>query len=948
MSWRNQRFSPRRGVWIARLLPLSLLLAGSGCVPPGGGSITVWVVSGDRDVTPESVPLAENDIFSTADQTVRLLAAANETLGLQVAVRPAFVPAGPFEVRMTDLAGDGAMISSEIATSRFRAQARRVDRFASWYPETVGRPATPTEVIDVLTPWEAPTGGGPLRLNDARTNVVWIDLAIPEDAPAGVYTGRLEVVSSQTHEVRSAFLVQLRVAPVNIPAERALPIIARVDPRELLRESVGFPIASPEETRILPDEASHAKAALLANETMRLLRRHRLTPAFWASFPKYRPSGPRSVEVEWEEYDALFGPWFDGAAFDDQTPLEVAVIPATLDHPSAERNGGIGSATYAGLLAAYLGECKSHFAEHGWLERSVLRPLATDELTQAAIDRIRRVGAIVRQSETRFPLVAHLPPTSLRSLGWLNAPLSETADVGVWAPLAGWLEPSSIERLKSAGRRIWFEPDHPPYSGSLALAAAHVDPRALSWQAFRYGVEAIWLERATNIEDLDNADAQAVVYSGKPYGVHDRPIASVRLKQLRRGQQDYELLRLLERDQPLLAHRTAEQVVRWAFTDACEDHLLSFRDVGWPHDAAVFSLARRLILQELSNNAAPDDTGREEQIRNLTDWARLMTSTSTADVQARGVRLDETDGNLTAHVRLSVSNPAEQSLEGAWNIPTLPPGWTVLGRPRVSIPANSRRASQLDIALDGLLYNQAGVTEFTVDLDAGAGGLMSATARLAVVGCPLIDRAPRIDGDLNDWAPGISNGAGDFRLVRGASGDPRGGFTPRSPTSVLVAMDRERLYLAITCALVRGQPPIWQGNNEVPVDGGVPWGQDVVEILLDPTNQPNGSGADLYVLQVKPSGLLVARKGARTSPPMNPSEPWQSGADVAARIRDDAWIVELAIPIRSLGPEAEKNRIWGFNVARLDARLGEYSSWSGARSMVYAPQLLGNLVLLRD
>lgn len=928
------------------LLAMGALLAA--CAPPGGGAITVWVVSGDRDIAPNSALLAENDIFSAADQTVRLVAAANETLGIQVAVRPAAVPAGPFEVRISDLVGEGVAISAATATRRYRAHARRVDQFASWYPDASGRPATPVEVLDVLAPWDAPIGGGPLRLNDASAGVVWIDVAIPADAAPGLYTGRLEVVSTQTAAIRSAFLVQLRVAAARLPDECALPIICRVDPRALLREAVGFPVGSAAETRILPGEASHAAAARFANATMRLLRQHRMTPAFTASFPKYRPSGPRSVEIDWEAYDALVGPWFDGTAFDNAAPLEVCLAPATLEHPAAERSGGIGSATYAGLLSAYLVECKRHFAERGWLERAALRPLEPSDLTQSAVERVRRFGAILRQSETRFPLIAHLPPTSLRSLGWINAPSADLSDVGVYAAPAGWLEPLAIERLSSAGRRVWFIPDHPPYSGALALAAPSVDPRVMAWQAFRYGLSGIWVERATNVEDLTQADAQTLVYSGLPYGVRDQPIPSVRLKQARRGQQDYELLRLLQRDQPLLARRTAEQVVRWAFTDACEDHLLSFREVGWPRDAAVFSLARRLVLQELSNSAAPGAAGREEQIRNLTDWARLMTSSSTPDLQARGVRLVEREEGLRALVTLSVSNPAQQPLEGALDVPILPAGWGIAGKPRVTVPANARRAAQLELALDGLVYNQAGVTEFAIDLDAGAAGLMSAAARLAVVGCPLVERAPRIDGELGDWSAGVSNGMGDFRLARGASSDPRGGFAPAAPTTALVAMDAEHIYLAITCGLQNGRAPLWQGNNETPVDGGIPWGQDVVEVLLDPANQPHGSGADLFVLQIKPSGLLVARKGALTSPPMNPSEPWQSGAEVAARIRGDAWVVELALPIRALGPEAAKNRIWGLNIARLDARLGEYSSWSGARSMLYAPHLLGNLVLLRE
>jgi hypothetical protein len=136
-----------------------------------------------------------------------------------------------------------------------------------------------------------------------------------------------------------------------------------------------------------------------------------------------------------------------------------------------------------------------------------------------------------------------------------------------------------------------------------------------------------------------------------------------------------------------------------------------------------------------------------------------------------------------------------------------------------------------------------------------------------------------------------------------------------------------------------------QADNRVPVDGIVPWGQDVVEILLDPANHREGTAADLWVLQVKPNGLLIARKGCLTEPPVGPSEEWRSGAVVAVRLERDAWWVEMSLPLEALPPAARTQRIWGLNITRLDARRGEYSSWSAARGHCYAPQALGNLVM---
>jgi len=68
---------------------------------------------------------------------------------------------------------------------------------------------------------------------------------------------------------------------------------------------------------------------------------------------------------------------------------------------------------------------------------------------------------------------------------------------------------------------------------------------------------------------------------------------------------------------------------------------------------------------------------------------------------------------------------------------------------------------------------------------------------------------------------------------------------------------------------------------------------------------------------------------------------------VAVDVTAEAWIIELSLPIRDLGPAAQHNRVWGLNITRLDARRGQYSSWSATRGYAYAPHRLGNLVLLR-
>ncbi len=79
---------------------------------------------------------------------------------------------------------------------------------------------------------------------------------------------------------------------------------------------------------------------------------------------------------------------------------------------------------------------------------------------------------------------------------------------------------------------------------------------------------------------------------------------------------------------------------------------------------------------------------------------------------------------------------------------------------------------------------------------------------------------------------------------------------------------------------------------------------------------------------------------------MGTSEPWPCGARVTVNVQHADWVAELVVPLAAFGPEARRSRVWGLNVTRLDARRGEYSSWSGARGYSYSPQSLGNLIML--
>ena len=95
---------------------------------------------------------------------------------------------------------------------------------------------------------------------------------------------------------------------------------------------------------------------------------------------------------------------------------------------------------------------------------------------------------------------------------------------------------------------------------------------------------------------------------------------------------------------------------------------------------------------------------------------------------------------------------------------------------------------------------------------------------------------------------------------------------------------------------------------------------------------------------IKPNGVVVAERGIATDPPIGARRVWPVEIRAAVSALPDRWIVEAAIPLPAFDAAALAEPVWGFNVARFQARLGEYSSWAGAARHMYNTQTLGNLL----
>ena len=913
----------------------------------------VWLNDDRAEVAATSTP---GDASLRSGPLV-LEAGASDVAAFQVALSTSAGPTGPYVVELTDFEdGRGGRISS--STVRwYRARYVRVTDFPSWYPAYTGRGTGVTYVPDVLVPFDPASG---LRLDGLRNEIVWGEV---QAGSPGVYSATLRV-RPQSLVALPIFEqgVRLRVHAVNSAA--GLPVIARCDPRELLTTRLGWPDEEAARTQLNPALPEHQAAIALVRAAFSLLGEHGVQPVLWGSFPKYDDRNDGGVDIDWGPYEALVAPWIESAV--PGGGPRYWPIPASLEYPDAERYGGFESARYAKTLANYIAACERRFAEKGWRLKAFVRPGGPRVLDGDTLEVMRRLGGIHTQSETTLPLALHCPPSSLKALGWHDAPSGEAPEVDYWINPAMWIEPQDAARQAALGRQTWMMPDAPPFSGSLRTATSTMDPQVIPWIAYRYAVQAIWIEHALSSptraerDALGTAVSDPLVYAGAEWGSAEPVIPSARLKRLRRGLSDYLLLRALEQSgRKLLAQSTAEQIVRWGLSAASSENLLATREAGWSLDPEPLRFAQRRILQELGPlpegtaqpvatappTSAPSDARAIDRADDA-EWARLMGASQRVTPEVRGVRLVEQPHGLLASAFVAVSNTQSRPVEGTWSMPAPPVGWSMLAQGAMLIEPQARKLATLPIGMEAFSFNADGAYElgliFATDGGSGGANDLSVDARVAIAACPATESAPTIDGELTDWAYASNNAAGDFRLVRSSAGATN---RPSQATQAFFLLDSENLYVAVRAAQAPGVELVWRSDNEIEVDGGVPWGQDLIEVLLDPRGVADGTSGDIYCLQIKPNGLLIANQGCRTKPPMGPVKPWPSSAKVATSRARDAWIAEMSIPIASFGAKAQQARIWGCNVTRLDARNGEYSSWSGARSTCYLPLTLGNLVM---
>jgi hypothetical protein len=526
-------------------------------------------------------PRLRNSVWEAGTGAVRLTGARNEFVAFQLAIESG-EPVGGIEVRVAEpLFGDcslPAIFKDTGAIQLYREWFVPDDQDTSperpWYPEVLLPLEGPLEI-------PAKDNGVPGQ----RVQVVFVDIYIPRDAPAGLHRGKLRVTSpGWEREIR----IEVQVLPLTLPDK----LNFHVDLNAYGGVNSGYDVrrGTPEYRRLV--HAYHRLAHLHRANLNILGYSHsgNVEPDY---APPLTGSGAETSVADWTDWDAHFGPLLDGSAFADLPRAGVPVSDLYLsfhenwpgeirshykwnDYPAPKTTeeyqqliarhaleaGPIEegfSEEYQARFSAVAVEFARHIREHGWLQtryqiyfnnkhyykdparggRGTSWWLLDEPNYRDDIRALSFFGYLAKRWLDDYKDVPIIFRTDVSYIDFLRDLLRDQIDLNVTSKRLYSKNRYLMDNRDRFGKEYWN------YASSNHPRESNVVLRAWCWRAWTAGADGIvpW-NTVAGPQAWERAEPLTVFYTGSKFGRME-PFASLRLKAYRRGQQDIEYLIML-------------------------------------------------------------------------------------------------------------------------------------------------------------------------------------------------------------------------------------------------------------------------------------------------------------------------------------------------------------------------------------------------------------------
>ena len=162
------------------------------------------------------------------------------------------------------------------------------------------------------------------------------------------------------------------------------------------------------------------------------------------------------------------------------------------------------------------------------------------------------------------------------------------------------------------------------------------------------------------------------------------------------------------------------------------------------------------------------------------------------------------------------------------------------------------------------------------------------------------DKPPKIDGKLDDAVWQKAEVISDYYAYNSDE-------LAKNQSVARILYDDAHLYIGVKCMLTKGRKP--KGAMH-PHDSGKVWGDDCVEIMIDPGN----TRSDYYQLVMNAYGATF--DCSRLQGGAHEDDGWNGEWVGEAHIGDGYYSIEMAIPYHNLGMTGDIGYTWGINLCR--------------------------------
>jgi hypothetical protein len=928
-----------------------------------------------------------NDLVSPAptDQPVVLSAAKNEwtSFQLQVSGLPQLGDKVVYTLRLQPLNLQTAKAS--IGAENYSASqilAMPVDVNRAGYVRHTGLTAATRLLPRALVPM--PINDGRVNLSAARDPnkptdpksraggnpvMLWIDLHIPPETPAGNYLAHCDVLQTGIDHPVASVPVNLTVYDFVLPDERHLNLVGQIEWESLTRLYPSrFEAVTP---RFMTRGDDRYKAAIKTlDQLVTMAQAHRVEVVIPRLQPNVKWPGGRPPLVTWEDFDSVVGPWLRGDPFADKVPLGFWPLPACdglLNYDPKSQS-------------EYWADAATHFDQNDWLARCPVfmekekpgRATAMESVNISAdaasvLGAHSRIKVAVPLEDDQIQLATPGNPNLIKAEDTQRL-LSSNPGIVFSSPIQTW--PSGVGRPDR-----WLRTDLTGLIPYVGAGGDERDVRLWAWLSFlplpppsfgvRYG--PVRFIRWTGALPRNNSPEQAAdpneliwFYPGQWFGI-DEPVPTIQLKWLRRAQQDFEYLYLAQQRGDLLNAILMSRLMTKPVEIQPEQQpdptfgLMSGTADPNAWQQAIDLLAKHILLHEPGQTI---DKEKEYKLNIETmQWSYpqerpVIMGRNTDWGWEKAPDTGETRINLRLGIDIynaSDSTPDQNSL--AWTAVPAQTGWQVNPHPLPIASLGTYHVRRMSIGAGVDPTKVRKIDRRPVELTF-TNGLNNRTSTLRMV-LPVSasDRREGLldinDGSLEDWS--IDDAIQDgpmLKMFNRPALQAQKLEEASTPSQVYTGWADDYFYLAFKVGGL-SQAPVKTVRNFVSYQFRRAWGEDMCEILVQPVYADSSLGPMLHVV-CKPNGVEWTER--KLDPRFN-SDPWQPL--VAAEVRYVAtpdgtdWRAEMAIPWKAINDDQHKDRpvMLRFNFIQHRQDTGESASWAGPIDFGRDDAFTGLLVL---